>query len=129
MLSKLEIVRKFWDHFDQANFKAAATLMHEQAVVWEPNSREVFRSRDAFIQALESNPQPWRIDEVDMLSEVKEGIIVTVVKAYSDNTPDSYFITSFFTFAGEKIIEILEYWSKNGDIPTWRVHSTHAEKY
>lgn len=129
MLSKLELVRKYWDHFDQANFKAAATLMHEHAVVWEPNSREVFRSRDAFIKTHEANPQPWRIEEIDILSEIKEGIIVTVVKAYSDTSPESYFITSFFTFAGERIIEILEYWSKNGEVPVWRANPNYAEKY
>jgi len=130
MLSKLEIVRKFWDHFDQANFKAASSLMHEHAIVWEPNTREVFRSRDAFIHMHEANPLPWRIEEIDMLSEMKEGIIVTVVKAYSDQTPESYFITSFFTFAGEsKIIEIVEYWGKNNEFPVWRNSQNFSEKY
>lgn len=129
MLSKLEIVRKYWDLFDQAKFEAAAKLMHEHAVVWEPNSREVFRSRDAFIKMHKSNPKPWRIEEVDILSEVKEGMVVTVVKAYSETSPESYFITAFFTFAGEKVIEILEYWSKNGDAPSWRADSNYAEKY
>jgi len=65
-----------------------------------------------------------------MLSEMKEGIIVTVVKAYSDQTPESYFITSFFTFAGEsKIIEIIEYWGKNNEIPVWRNGQNFSEKY
>lgn len=129
MLSKLEIVRKYWDLFDQANFDAVAALMHEHAVVWEPNSREVFRSRDAFINMHKANPNPWRIDEVDILSEIKEGIIVTVVKAYFDNSPESYFINSYFTFAGERVIEVLEYWSKNGDAPSWRSGLGFAESY
>lgn len=129
MLSKLEIIRKYWDLFDQANFKAAAALMHEHAVVWQPNTREVFRSRDAFINMHEANKSPWRIEEVDILSEIKEGMIVTVVKAYSDSSPESYFITSFFTFAGLHIIEILEYWSKNENEPSWRANSKFSEKY
>ena len=29
----------------------------------------------------------------------------------------------------EKIIEILEYWSKNGEAPTWRADLKYAEKY
>jgi ketosteroid isomerase-like protein len=130
MLSKLEIVRKFWDHFDQANFKAASTLMHEHAVVWEPNSREVFRSREVYIQMHQSNPKPLRIEEIDVLSEVKEGSIVSVVKAYrEEEDAENYFIISFFTFAGEKIIEIMEYWSKNGEPPLWRANLNFAEKY
>jgi len=129
MLSKLEIVRKYWDLFDQADFKAATKLMHDHAVVWEPNTREVFRSRSAFLRMHEANPQPWRIEEIDMLSEMKEGIIVTVVKAYSEKTPESYFITSFFTFAGEKIIEIMEYWSLNAEAPAWRNSQGFSENY
>lgn len=127
-MNKMESVRKFWEYFDSADFRAAGTLMHEHAVIWEPNTREVYRNRDQFIRFNEAYPGRWRAD-IEMLFETKEGVIASVVKIFSDQTPENYYAISFFTFAGDRIIEVIEYWSQNNEPPIWRADWALSERY
>lgn len=127
-MNKIETIRKFWEYFDRGDFRAAGTLMHEHAVIWEPNTREVYRNRDQFIRFNEAYPR-HRNTDIELLFETKEGIISSVVKVFSAETPESHYAISFFTFAGDRIIEIIEYWSQNNEPPTWRSHLNLSERY
>jgi ketosteroid isomerase-like protein len=127
-MNKIEAIRKFWEYFDRADFRAAGTLMHEHAVIWEPNTREVYRNRDQFIRFNENYPGRCNTD-IELLFETKEGVITSVVKVFSSNTSESHYAISFFTFAGDRIIEIIEYWSQNNEPPVWRTNLNLSERY
>ncbi len=127
-MNKIETVRKFWEYFDRTDFRAAGTLMHEHAVIWEPNTREVYRNRDQFIRLNEAHPGSWNMD-IELLFETKEGVITSVVKVFSNEKTESHYAISFFTFAGDRIIEIIEYWSKNNEPPSSRTNLNLSERY
>lgn len=127
MITNKDIVIRFWQLFDQAKFGEAENLMSSSAIIWWPNTREVFRSRDRFIMVNQKYPGRWRIFVEKVIS--KEDLVISVVRVESSETVESYYANSFFKFEDGKINEIIEYWSENAEPPAWRTEGDFAERY
>jgi len=56
MATNEETVREFWRLFDEADYDKAGKLMKADAVVWWPNTREVFRGAAAFMSVNRNYP-------------------------------------------------------------------------
>lgn len=76
MTSGEQIVVTFWEHFNQAQFDEAGTLLAPDCKIFWPNTREVFRSRNKFLSLNENYPGRWFIDGIHILS--RDNLVVSV---------------------------------------------------
>lgn len=101
--------------------------MKPQAVVYWPNTREVFRGRDNFIVVNQRYPGRWRIKLVKAAVSGKE--VITVVKVSSPKGRAGHCAVSFFQFNKGLISEITEYWGDTGEPPKWRIKGGWSQRY
>ena len=121
-----ETAVKFWEYIDKAQFDELGSIMSKDAVVWCPNTREVYRSAKAFIDFNKAYPGRW-FAVVEKVATAK-GEVITVSKVYDENDT-SFYCISFFKFADGLISEITQYWSENSSPPDWRDGSGLADNY
>lgn len=128
MSTRAEVVRRYWGLFSETKFTEAKVLMHPDATVSQPNTREVFRGRDKFISVNEQYPGRWVIAVEELLLSAEETVI-TVVRVESIDQSQSFYATSFFRVEGMLIKEIIEYWSTNDEPPAWRIGARVHARY
>lgn len=121
------IVKKFWTLMSEGKFDEVGELMKENAEVWFPNTREVFKGRDRYINFNKKYPGRWIITIDKIL--FKEDMVVSAVKVESEDKTSSFYATSFFTIKDNLISEITEYWGDNGEPPKWRLNESLSERY
>ncbi|MTI96800.1 MAG: hypothetical protein FH749_15210 [Firmicutes bacterium] len=122
-----EIVTLFWQLISKGEFEQAGQLMHEAATVWLPNTREVFRGRDKYVDFNKKYPGRWLITIEQLLPTEK--IVVSAVKVEEQGGSTSFYATSFFTIQNNLITEIIEYWGDNSEPPQWRLSKSLSERY
>jgi hypothetical protein len=122
-----EIVTKFWMLFSEGKFDDAGKLMHADATVWWPNTREVFKGRDKFILANKKYPGRWLIAIEKNFSI--DDTVISAVRVESEDKANSFYATSFFYLRENLIQEITEYWGMNEEPPKWRTEEALSEKY
>lgn len=122
-----DIVKKFWILMSDGMFDEVGELMAEDADVKLPNTREIFRGRDKYINFNKKYPGRWLITLDKIFS--KEGIVISAVKVEAEDKSSSFYATSFFTIKDNLISEIVEYWGDNGDPPLWRIEESLSERY
>ncbi len=85
-------------------------------VKWH-NTNECF-SAEEFIRANCAYPGNWD-GEIQRVEEMGD-LIVTVVRVFSREEPDSLHVTSLIRIEGDKIASLDEYWGEDGPPPQWR---------
>lgn len=121
------IVKKFWALMSDGMFDEVGELMEEDAYVWLPNTREVFKGKDKYINFNKKYPGRWIITLDKIFS--KDEIVVSAVKVEAEDKSSSFYATSFFTVKDNLISEIAEYWGDNGEPPQWRIEELLSERY
>ena len=127
MDSNAEVVKKFWQIFDEARYDDVAGLLHPDCNVYWPNTRELFRGSQKLIDANKRYPGRWHIDIVDVVA--KDDLAVSVVRVYSNESKHSFYATSFFKCENGLIAEITEYWGDITEPPSWRIAEGLSERY
>jgi len=122
-----QIVIKFWRLFSEGKFEAAGELMHGDAIVWWPNTREVFKGREKFILANQKYPGRWLISIEKNIC--MDDTVISAVMVESEDKTSSFYATSFFYLKENLIQQITEYWGINGEPPAWRVQEILSERY
>jgi hypothetical protein len=122
-----DIVIKFWDLMSNAMFDGVGELVEKDANIWLPNTREVFRGRNKYIDFNKKYPGRWIITLDKIFS--KEAMVISAVKVEAEDKSNSFYATSFFTIKNNLIYEITEYWGNNGQPPTWRIEESFSERY
>lgn len=122
-----DIVKRFWTLMSDGKFDEVGELMKEDAEVRLPNTREVFKGRDKYINFNKKYPGRWIINLDKIFS--KDDMIVSAVKVESEDKTSSFYATSFFAIKDTLISEIVEYWGDNGEPPQWRVEESLSERY
>lgn len=117
---------RFWEYIDSAQFDELISVMSKNAVVWCPNTREVYRSAKAFIDFNKAYPGRWfaDVEKAEMIGDET----VTVSKVY-DESGTSFYCISFFKLEDGLIAEITQYWGENSVPPDWRNGSGFADIY
>ena len=121
------IVKMFWNYMSNAEFDKVGDLMCENSIVWLPNTREVFRGRDCYINFNKKYPGRWIITIEKIIS--RDNNVVTAVKVSNQNNEENFYSTSFFKLKNNIIEEITEYWEDNGEAPKWRIKEKLSELY
>ncbi|MCK4452821.1 nuclear transport factor 2 family protein [candidate division WOR-3 bacterium] len=122
-----QIIKRYWGFFNDEDFDAAGGLMVSDAVVWWPNTREVFKGKDKFILVQKKYPGKWYISLEKIFS--KDDIVITVVNVEAEDKSASFYATSFFKMKNSMICEIHEYWGDVDDPPEWRIKQGLSERY
>jgi predicted SnoaL-like aldol condensation-catalyzing enzyme len=122
-----EVVRKFWQIFDEARFDDVAVLLHPDCNVYWPNTRELFKGSQKLIDMNKKYPGRWHIDVVDVVG--KGDLVVSVVRVYSNESQHSFYATSFFKFEKGLIAKITEYWGNITEPPAWRIAEGFSQRY
>ena len=122
-----EVVRKFWQIFDEARFDDVADLLQPDCNVYWPNTRELFRGSQKLIDMNKKYPGRWHIDVVDVVG--KDDLVVSVVRVYSNENQHSFYATSFFKFEKGLIAKITEYWGNITEPPAWRIAEGFSQRY
>jgi hypothetical protein len=124
MTTNDDVIKRFWQLFDAAEFEEAGKLISPSAIIKWWNTREQF-SKVNFIEANRIYPGRWRI-RIDRL-ECFNNLVVSVVHVEGNDI--SFYTTSFFTIEEGQIIRIDEYWSENSEPPEWRVKASLSETF
>lgn len=121
------IIEKFWTLMSDGKFDEVGELMEKDANVRLPNTREIFRGRDKYINFNKKYPGRWIITLDKIFS--KDEIVVSVVRVESEDKSSSFYAASFFTIKDNLISEIVEYWGDNGEPSHWRIEESLSERY
>lgn len=122
----IQKVKEFWQYIDEANFDKLVEIMREDSNVILPNTKEIFKGRDNYINFNKDYPGRWytKVEKiVDANNEVVSAVEIT------NDEGVSLYVTSFLKFENHLIKEITEYWGENGEAPKWRQDKGYSEKY
>ena len=122
-----KLVEQYWAYMDSGQFDKAGACMAVDAAVFFSNTREVFRSRDAFVVFNKKYPGKWSIGIEKLVA--MDDTVITAVRVVSDDGEASFYATSFFTIKDGLIREITEYWGENSEPPPWRQKDSLSERY
>jgi ketosteroid isomerase-like protein len=121
------LVKKYWDCMGAGRFDEAGACMAQDAVVWLPNTGEVFRGKNAFVAFNRAYPGRWSISVEKTLPA--GDTVVTATRVESEDKSVSFYAVSFFAIEGGTIREITEYWGENAGPPEWRIRGGLSERY
>lgn len=130
-----QTVTGYWNALAEKNWTKLKSLFAEEFEVYWPQSKELFKSADAFIEMNQTYPgihkfefyndthtyDQWEhhdhyISEVKITSEMPDGKTVTT------------FAISYFEIRDGLIVEMREYWAECYPAPEWRKHLVEVQK-
>ncbi len=118
-----QAVRSFWDAFGRGDYAEAGQYAAADLEVAWPNTGEMLRGRDAFVTVNTHYPGQWRA-ALETLRWCGSDI-VTVSRIVSEQ--QSLRVISWFTFQGDKIKGMVEYFADDGPPPQWRIDMDIAD--
>ncbi|MBU5676327.1 nuclear transport factor 2 family protein [Alkaliphilus sp. MSJ-5] len=121
------VVKLFWEYIHNADFDSLNELISDDASIWLPNTKEVFKGKRKYIEFNKKYPDRWYVD-LEKLYVCGETVI-SVAKIFNSENTASFYVTSFFKVNNNLIEEIVEYWGDNGEPPKWRLHEKLSERY
>ena len=127
MESNERTIREFWRLFDEARYEDVAPLFHPDCRIRWPNTRELFKGSQKLIAMNRNYPGRWYIEVIDVIPGGER--VISVVRVYSKEAPESFYAVSFFTFEQGLITEIIEYWGNVTEAPAWRLAQGYSETY
>ena len=120
----------YWQYTEKSDGKALREYFHPDVAIYlhDTNDRYNF---DSWINEVNSEKDEWKGEyhtTVDRIDKLENGQVITVTFHRSKDWVG--FVTSFFTFKEEKIIELHEYYSPCDDfiVPQWREDLAEHEK-
>ncbi|MGC4189934.1 MAG: nuclear transport factor 2 family protein [Thermomicrobiales bacterium] len=118
-MSDLEtLVRTSWALYAQEDFASAAAMMTPDAIIDWPVSGERIPSPANWRVIKEQYPGTWQFAIIDILVDGNTAVsrlIVSSANLGHVETPITY-----FTFTGERIARIVEYWPQPEAHAAWR---------
>jgi hypothetical protein len=122
-----KVVRLFWEHINNADFDRLNEIMSDNACIWLPNTKEVFKGKNKYIEFNKRYPDRWYV-ELEKLN-VCDDTVISVAKIFNVENTISFYVTSFFKLKDNLIEEVTEYWGDNGEPPKWRVDEKLSVRY
>ncbi len=117
-MDKRSLVVNFWKDVAGQNATKLIQYFSKEALIKWHNTNELFTVEE-YITANCEYPGKWSGD-IERIEGINDTII-TVVRVYDLEEKISVHATSFIRFYGDKIIEVDEYWSDDGQPPQWRL--------
>lgn len=114
------IALSLWCDINAQRWDKISDYFASDASIYWHNTNEQFTVSE-FVKANSEYPGNWAIIPEKALRDGNTAI--TVVKVTLKDADVSFHATSFFQFAGDKIISLDEYWGDDGPAPQWRQDS------
>lgn len=127
MPRSLRTVKEYLKLFGRGDFEGAARLMHPEAAVRWPNTREIFLGSGNFIEANKNYPGKW-LFKIERIEESGRGV-AAAVRVFSRSSRQSFHVVSFFELKAGLIFRITEYWGRDGEPPAWRKRGGWTRRY
>ena len=110
-------ILQYWRVVLNQDREGIRAFFHDNAYVNWHCTNEHF-TVDEFIQANCEYPGDWNgeIERVDNMNN----LMITVTHVFPIDKSMSFHVVSFISIVDDKIISIDEYWSDDGDAPSWR---------
>ena len=110
-------IKQFWKVVLDQDRAAIKKFFHEKAYVNWHCTNEHF-TVDEFILANCEYPGEWdgEVERVESMGN----LLITATHVFSKDKTVSCHVISFFQIEDQKIISVDEYWSDDGDAPSWR---------
>jgi ketosteroid isomerase-like protein len=106
-MTAAELVRRLYEAYDARDWDAAAELVHEDAVLEMPATRERLGGRDRILGFQRVYPEPW--GELAVLRVVGDGD--TAAAEIEVVAPDARFRMAAFWRSGDGLLQDgVEYW-------------------
>jgi hypothetical protein len=116
-LTRVALVLLLWQRYQARDWDGARTLLADDATCVWWTSRERFTGGDSIVHVNAVYPDGWQIVPIEA-HPLPDGRVVTLVRV--DHGEACFYATSWFTFAGERIAAIEEYWATVEAPPGWR---------
>ena len=110
-------IEAFWFAVLTQDREKLEGFFHEDATIKWHCTNECFTVEE-YIKANCDYPGDWD-GEIERV-ETKDDLIITIVRVFPKNQSASYHVVSFLCVLNRKIQSLDEYWSDDGDAPSWR---------
>ena len=110
-------INNFWRDVLSQNEKTLPSYFCEDAVIRWHCSNEWFTVTE-YVRANCEYPGDWD-GEIERAETLGDGV-VTALRVFPTDCGASFHVVSFLRLKGNKIREMDEYWTDDGDAPKWR---------
>lgn len=111
------LVRALWAHVQARDWAGMRALLHDDAVMHWPVTRERFEGGNLIVRVNSEYPQGWTL-AVKAVDALADGRVHALVEVAQDGV--TYFNHSRCRFDGARIAEITEHWATGDAPPAWR---------
>lgn len=124
-----QIVQDLWIHFNKREWDLARKLLDDNFEASWPQSNEVIKGPDNFIELNRKYPGEhkivpqnfhYRYDRWDGIDHVSSEVLIETTT--EEGKKQRLFAISFFEIAEQKIVTAREYWADFYPAPEWRKH-------
>jgi ketosteroid isomerase-like protein len=130
-----QVVHDFWTALAEKNWDKLKTLFADEFEAYWPQSKELFKSADAFIEMNRAYPGTHKFEFYNSshsydqwehrdhyTSEVK------ITSEMPDGKTMNLFAISYFEIEEGLIVSMREYWAECYAAPDWRKHLVEVQK-
>ncbi|MBE5904787.1 MAG: nuclear transport factor 2 family protein [Pseudobutyrivibrio sp.] len=110
-------IKLFWNDIITQNRGSLSSYFCKDAVIRWHCTNEQFTVEE-YVQANCDYPGRWQ-GEIERIEEFDSQVIF-VGRVQSEDAKISCHVTSFIKMKNDKIVEMDEYWSDDGEAPVWR---------
>jgi hypothetical protein len=104
-----QLTRNLYEFYQARNWAAAAELLHPEALLDMPATRERYAGRDAIIEFQETYPEPW--GDLTVLRVVGDDSENTAAAEFEIEGPEAVFRCAAFWIADQGMLSRgVEYW-------------------
>lgn len=105
-LSTRELVLLHWQTANTRSWPQFAALLHPELVYDVPQTREIIRSAEGYVDMFETWPQPWRAEIEHLVAEASKA--VCVIRFVTDT--ETMTGISIFEIRDQRIARVTDYW-------------------
>ena len=110
-------INEFWQAVLTQDREALTAYSKDGAIIRWPCSNEQFTVSE-YVRANCEYPGKWN-GEIERVESIESGIVL-VGRVFPSDRSCSFHVVSFIRMKDDKISEMDEYWSDDGDAPHWR---------
>lgn len=114
----VEVVREFWTLLQARAWDDAEKLLSKDFQAWWPHTRELYPTREGFIEMNRKYPEPWTIH----LRRVHDAGETVIAEVRVEHPGGNSYCASVARVRRGRIAELVEYWADDaGPAPSWRM--------
>lgn len=126
MNARMRAVQALWEAIGAQRWMDMPAFFTEDAMIRWPNTRERFTVLD-YVRANSDYPGDWAV-RLCRLDAIDDSVISLVQITEAKGTA-SLHVISYCSFDEEKIARMDEYFSEDGEPPSWRTEQNIGERY